>query len=130
MVDGKQSNKPVIRGKGKGKALNQIAAASGRDPAAIVKSVAEAEKSAKERSKKEADDAAAKAIAEQQQDGRGDDSEVKDDTLPAQLYASLSPSDQYKFECFRRCGFAAKPMERFIAKVLVQEAAKRYLVRH
>mmetsp|Transcript_38396 Transcript_38396/g.86451 ORF Transcript_38396/g.86451 Transcript_38396/m.86451 type:complete len:109 (+) Transcript_38396:213-539(+) len=87
-----KSAKPVVRGKGKGNALNQIAAASGRDPAAIVKSVADAEKSAKAEAKKKEE---TQNLAEQE---GADDDLSKDDVPPAQrLYNSLTLRDRYRY---------------------------------
>jgi len=113
--------KPVVRGKGKGKALNAIAAASGRDPAAIVKSVTEAEAAAKA--------AAARAKAEEEAKEAEEARKAREEVTAAQIFGSLSSEQQYRFECFRRCGFASKPMEKFVAKMLVEEAEKRYLAR-
>mmetsp|Transcript_13172 Transcript_13172/g.28654 ORF Transcript_13172/g.28654 Transcript_13172/m.28654 type:complete len:383 (+) Transcript_13172:90-1238(+) len=119
-----KSAKPVVRGKGKGNALNQIAAASGRDPAAIVKSVADAEKSAKAEAKKKEE---TQNLAEQE---GADDDLSKDDVPPAQrLYNSLTLRDRYRFECFRRCGFASDPISRHVARCLVEEAERRYTMR-
>ena len=117
--------KPTVRGKGKGKALNAIAAASGRDPAAIVKSVNDAETAAKAaaaRAKAEEEAKRAAAIAEAERKAR-------EEVTSAQIYAKLSPEEQYRFECFRRCGFASKPIETFVAGMLVEESKKRYLAR-
>ncbi|KAL9179349.1 hypothetical protein ACHAXT_008639 [Thalassiosira profunda] len=109
------STKPaVVRGKGKGKALNAIAAASGRDPAAIVKSVTEANKAL------EAEEAAKRSAIE---------AKAREEASASQIYASLSPGEQYRFECFRRCGFASKPIEKFVAQMMVEEAERRYLNR-
>ncbi|KAL7526962.1 hypothetical protein ACHAWF_002028 [Thalassiosira exigua] len=117
-------SKPVVRGKGKGKALNAIAAASGRDPAAIVKSVTEAEAAAKAAAARaQAEEDAKKAAEERSQ------AKAKEEVTVAQVFDSLSPQDQYRFECFRRCGFASKPVEKFVAKMLIEEAEKRYSVR-
>ena len=118
---------PPIRrpGKGKGKALNAIAAASGRDPAAIVKSVTEAEAKA-----------AAAVRAQQEEEARriaeieaAKEAKAREEVTTSQLFNRLSPQEQYRFECYRRCGFASKPIEKFVAKMLVEEAEKRYLVR-
>mmetsp|Transcript_8414 Transcript_8414/g.18191 ORF Transcript_8414/g.18191 Transcript_8414/m.18191 type:complete len:387 (-) Transcript_8414:151-1311(-) len=117
-------SKPVIRGKGKGKALNAIAAASGRDPAAIVKSVTEAEAAAKAAAARAQAEEAAKKVAEAQSRAK-----AKEEVTATQIYDSLSPQEQHRFECFRRCGFASKPIEKFVAKTLIDEAEKRYLVR-
>ena len=76
----------------KGNALNQIAAASGRDPAAIVKSVADAEKAAKVEAKKREE---ARNLAEQV---AADDDISTDDAPPAQrLYNSLTSRDRYRY---------------------------------
>lgn len=113
--------KPVIRGKGKGKALNVIAAASGRDPAAIVKSVTEAEAAAAA-ARAQAEEVAKKAAEKQ--------SSAKEEVNAVQiLYDSLSQEQLTRFECFRRSGFASKPIEKFVAKMLIDEAEKRYLGR-
>ena len=45
------------------------------------------------------------------------------------LYDTLSQKQQYRYCCFRRSGFASKPIERFVAKTLIDEAEKRYLGR-
>mmetsp|Transcript_13611 Transcript_13611/g.29422 ORF Transcript_13611/g.29422 Transcript_13611/m.29422 type:complete len:408 (+) Transcript_13611:41-1264(+) len=117
-------SKPVIRGKGKGKALNVIAAASGRDPAAIVKSVTEAEAAAKA--------AAARAQAEEEAKKAAElraQAKAREEITAAQIFDSLPLQEQYRFECFRRCGFASKPIEKFVAKMMIDEAERRYLVR-
>eukprot|EP00580_Thalassiosira_gravida_P020159 CAMPEP_0201675054 /NCGR_PEP_ID=MMETSP0494-20130426/38616_1 /ASSEMBLY_ACC=CAM_ASM_000839 /TAXON_ID=420259 /ORGANISM="Thalassiosira gravida, Strain GMp14c1" /LENGTH=93 /DNA_ID=CAMNT_0048157377 /DNA_START=42 /DNA_END=320 /DNA_ORIENTATION=- len=93
MVDDKSSStgtagkpsKPVVRGKGKGKALNVIAAASGRDPAAIVKSVTEAEAAAKA--------AAARAQAEEEAKKAAElraQAKAREEITAAQIFDSLS----------------------------------------
>ncbi|KAL7527651.1 hypothetical protein ACHAXR_002060 [Thalassiosira sp. AJA248-18] len=116
--------KPVVRGKGKGKALNAIAALSGRDPADIVKSVTDAESAAKAAAARAQAEEDAKKAAEARAQAK-----AKEEVSAAQIYGSLSPQDQYRFECYRRCGFASKPIEKFVAKMLVDEAEKRYLAR-
>eukprot|EP00571_Detonula_confervacea_P014135 CAMPEP_0172308108 /NCGR_PEP_ID=MMETSP1058-20130122/8818_1 /TAXON_ID=83371 /ORGANISM="Detonula confervacea, Strain CCMP 353" /LENGTH=398 /DNA_ID=CAMNT_0013020465 /DNA_START=60 /DNA_END=1253 /DNA_ORIENTATION=- len=116
--------KIVVRGKGKGKALNAIAAASGRDPAEIVKSVTEAEAAAKAAAARARAEEDAKKAAEAQAIAK-----AKEDVTASQIFNQLSPQEQYRFECFRRCGFASKPIEKFVAKMLIEEAEKRYLVR-
>ena len=114
-------SKPAVRGKGKGKALNAIAAASGRSAEQIVKSVTEAEAAAKA--------AAERAKAEEEARIAEEERKAREEVTAAQIFGSLSPEEQYRFECFRRCGFASKPIEKFVAKMLVQEAERRYLVR-
>ena len=112
---------------GKGKALNAIAAASGRDPASIVKSVEEAEKAAKleqEKAAKHEEEEEAKRIEEEQAKQK-----AKEEVTTSQIFNKLSPQQQYQYECFRRCGFASTPIEKFVAKTLVEEANRRYLVR-
>ena len=54
---------------------------------------------------------------------------ANDEVTAAKVYDSLSPEEQYRFECFRRCGFASKPIEKFVAKTLIEEAKKRYMAR-
>lgn len=142
--------------RGKGKALNTIAARSGRDPAAIVDSIQAAEKAqakaeaAKQRAKKQieaeekitaskkASAAAAAAAADavsNNADGDHDDAtkdtnnEVHNNNNPSQIYSLLSPQEQYRFHCFRRSGFASKPIEKFVAKMLVDEANRRFVGR-
>ena len=124
--------KAVVRGKGskggKGKALNLIAAASGRDPAQIVKSVEEAE--AKAARAAQAEEVAKKeATVVAQQATQQSHTKANDEVTAAKVYDSLSPEEQYRFECFRRCGFASKPIEKFVAKKLIEEAKKRYMAR-
>ena len=131
--------KPVVRGKGK--ALNAIAAASGRDPAAIVAAAAAARvrmeeeeaaeaaaKREKERKEKSVSEAAAAAVAFEVDDDDDNEEEELGQT-PSRIYNQLSEQDRYRFECFRRCGFPSRPMEQFIAKMLVEEAEKRYITR-
>jgi hypothetical protein len=100
--------------RGKGKALNALAAASGRDPALIAKEVAKAA-AAKEEEER------LKRLAEEER------SRVQ--ATPAGIYASLSPEEQYRFECFRRCAFPSKPIEEFVARAMIEEANIRCLVR-
>jgi hypothetical protein len=100
--------------RGKGKALNALAAASGRDPALIAKEVAKAA-AAKE------EEESLKRLAEEER------SRVQ--ATPAGIYASLSPEEQYRFECFRRCAFPSKPIEEFVARAMIEEANIRCLVR-
>eukprot|EP00577_Skeletonema_sp_RCC1716_P025945 CAMPEP_0113423372 /NCGR_PEP_ID=MMETSP0013_2-20120614/28982_1 /TAXON_ID=2843 ORGANISM="Skeletonema costatum, Strain 1716" /NCGR_SAMPLE_ID=MMETSP0013_2 /ASSEMBLY_ACC=CAM_ASM_000158 /LENGTH=168 /DNA_ID=CAMNT_0000311225 /DNA_START=21 /DNA_END=524 /DNA_ORIENTATION=- /assembly_acc=CAM_ASM_000158 len=142
--------------RGKGKALESIAARSGRDPAAIIDSIQAAEKAqakaeaAKQRavkveaSKKNA--AAAKAASKKSvgvgkglnnnnnkhNDNTDDEDATKDHNevnYPSQIYSSLSPQEQYRFQCYRRSGFASKPIEKFVAKMLVDEANRRFVAR-
>ena len=134
--------------RGKGKALNTIAARSGRDPAAIVDSIQAAEKAqakaaaaaAKKAAVKKSEEeaaaaaAAAKRKAEQEKETSSSsltaiDNEVNNNITPAQIYSSLSPQEQYRYECFRRSGFASKPIEKFVANILVDEANKRFVSR-
>lgn len=119
--DGKVT-KAVQRGKGKGKALNALAAASGRDPTAIV---AAAEASAK----KSAAEEEARKVSEKEAFYARLRAEREKEVTPAQVYNSLSAEEQYRFECFRRSGFPAKHVEKFVAKIFVEEAQRRYLVR-
>ena len=115
--------KPVIRGKGK--ALNAIAAASGRDPAAIVKSVTEAEASAKA-----ATATRARVVEEEVRRAAAREKvKARDEATVSQVFNLLSPQEKFRFICFRRCGFASKPMEKFVAKMLVDATEKRHLVR-
>jgi len=145
--------------RGKGKALESIAARSGRDPAAIIDSIQAAEKAqakaeaAKQRaakveaSKKKV--AAAKVASKKKSVGIGkglnnnnnikhndntdDDEDATKDpnevNYPSQIYSSLSPQEQYRFQCYRRSGFASKPIEKFVAKMLVDEANRRFVAR-
>lgn len=134
--------------RGKGKALESIAARSGRDPAAIIDSIQAAEKAqakaeaAKQRAAKvEASKNAAAAKAASKKRGSGsdvgttddEDETAKDNTTevnqPSQIYSALSPQEQYRFQCYRRSGFASKPIEKFVAKMLVDEANRRYVAR-
>ena len=134
--------------RGKGKALNTIAARSGRDPAAIVDSIQAAEKAqakaaaaaAKKAAVKKSEEeaaaaaAAAKRKAEQEKETSSSlpttiDNEVRNNITPAQIYSSLSPQEQYRYECFRRSGFASKPIEKFVANILIDEANKRFVSR-
>ncbi|KAL7456154.1 hypothetical protein ACHAWC_007659 [Mediolabrus comicus] len=132
--------------RGKGKALNTIAARSGRDPAAIVDSIQAAEKAqakaaaaaAKKAAVKKSEEeaaaaAAAKRKAEQEEETETTttaiDNEVNNNITPAQIYSSLSPQEQYRYECFRRSGFASKPIEKFVANILIDEANKRFVSR-
>ncbi len=139
----------VGQSRGKGKALNTIAARSGRDPAAIVDSIQAAEKAqakaaaaaAKKAAVKKSEEeaaaaaAAAKRKAEQEEETSSSsspttiDNEVNNNITPAQIYSSLSPQEQYRYECFRRSGFASKPIEKFVANILVDEANKRFVSR-
>ena len=100
--------------RGKGKALNALAAASGRDPALIQKEVAKAAALKEEEER-------LKRLAEEEQSRK--------QATPAGIYNSLSPEEQYRYECFRRCTFPTKPIEEFVAKTMVEEAHKRCLVR-
>ena len=133
--------------RGKGKALESIAARSGRDPAAIIDSIQAAEKAqakaeaAKQRAAKvEASKKAAAAKAASKKRGNeavntdDEDETTKDDNnrevnQPSQIYSSLSPQEQYRFQCYRRSGFASKPIEKFVAKMLVDEANRRFVAR-
>jgi hypothetical protein len=131
--------KPIVRGKGK--ALNAIAAASGRDPAAIVAAAAaararmeeeEAAEAAAKREKEKSVSEAAAAAVEFEVDADADDDDDDEEELgqtPSRIYNQLTEHDRYRFECFRRCGFPSRPMEQFIAKMLVEEAEKRYITR-
>lgn len=136
----KPAAKPVVRGKGK--ALNAIAAASGRDPAAIVAAAAAArarmeeeeaaeEAARREKEKKEKSSKMELATNAAAAAGVGDDDEDDEDLglSPSRIYNQLSEQDRYRFECFRRCGFPSRPMEQFIAKMLVEEAERRYIIR-
>ena len=115
--------KPIVRGKGK--ALNAIAAASGRDPAAIVKSVTEAEALAKA-----ATAARTRAVEEEVRRAAARERvNAKNESTVSQIFNRLSPQEKFRFICFRRCGFASKPMEKFVAKMLVDATEKRHLVR-
>lgn len=114
---------PVVRGKGK--ALNAIAAASGRDPAAIVKSVTEAEALAKA-----ATAARTRAVEEEVRRAAARERvNAKNESTVSQIFNRLSPQEKFRFICFRRCGFASKPMEKFVTKMLVDATEKRHLVR-
>jgi len=134
--------------RGKGKALESIAARSGRDPAAIIDSIQAAEKAqakaeaAKQRAAKvEASKKAAAAKAASKKRGGGseagttddEDETTKDHTTevnqPSQIYSALSPQEQYRFQCYRRSGFASKPIEKFVAKMLVDESNRRFVAR-
>ena len=87
--------KPIVRGKGK--ALNAIAAASGRDPAAIVKSVTEAEASAKAATAartRAVEEEVRKAAARERAKAR------KEATL-SQIFNRLLPQEKFCFICFR-----------------------------
>ncbi|KAL3797383.1 hypothetical protein HJC23_010509 [Cyclotella cryptica] len=117
----KEEGKPqkVVQ-RGKGKALNALAAASGRDPALIA---AAAEASAKANAKAAAakqEEERAKRLAEEQR--------AKERATPRGIYDSLSSEERYRFECFRRCGFPSRPVEEFVAGAMVEEARRRYLV--
>lgn len=114
--------KPVIRGKGK--ALNNIAALSGRDPAAIVKSVTEAEASMKK-------DVAIIAVDDDGELARASKDKLSSSatTTASRTFDLLSPQEQHRFRCFRRCGFASKPMEEYIARKLVTEVERRRTLR-
>jgi len=100
--------------RGKGKALNALAAASGRDPALIAKEVAKAAAQKEEEER-------AKLLAEEKRS--------KVQASPSGLYDSLSADEQYRFECFRRCAFPSRPIEQFVSRALVDEAQRRCLVR-
>lgn len=134
--------------RGKGKALESIAARSGRDPAAIIDSIQAAEKAqakaeaAKQRAAKiEASKkaAAAKAASKKRSSEASSNTDDEDETTkednttevnqPSQIYSSLSPQEQYRFQCYRRSGFASKPIEKFVAKMLVDEANRRFVAR-
>jgi len=104
--------------------LNAIAAASGRDPASIVKSVEEAEQAVAAKNAKHEEEEEAKRIEEEQAKIK-----AKEEVTTSQIFNKLSPQQQYQYECFRRCGFASNPIEKFVAKTLVEEANRRYLVR-
>jgi len=104
--------------------LNAIAAASGRDPASIVKSVEEAELAVAAKAAKHEEEEEAKRIEEEQAKLK-----AKEEVTTLQIFNKLSPQEQYQYECFRRCGFASNPIEKFVAKTLVEEANRRYLVR-
>ena len=124
----------AIQQRGKGKALNALAAASGRDPAAIA---AAAKSSAEKAAQAEAEAAAAaeaeahaKAIAEAEAEAEKLNAAAanakEEEDNQTQIYNSLSPQEQYRFECFRRCGFPSKSIEKFVAKMMVEEAQRRY----
>ncbi|KAL7495548.1 hypothetical protein ACHAWT_005515 [Skeletonema menzelii] len=120
--------------RGKGKALESIAARSGRDPAAIIDSIAKAEAAKQRAAKVEASKKAATAKAASKKRGSEADETTKDDNnievnQPSQIYSSLSPQEQYRFQCYRRSGFASKPIEKFVAKMLVDEANRRFVTR-
>ncbi|KAL7476256.1 hypothetical protein ACHAW6_002131 [Cyclotella cf. meneghiniana] len=100
--------------RGKGKALNALAAASGRDPALIA---AAAEASAK---------AVAAKLAEER---AAEEQRAKERATPRGIYNSLNSEERYRFECFRRCGFPSRSIEMFVARAMVEEARRRYLVR-
>ena len=112
--------KPVIRGKGK--ALNTIAAASGRDPAAIVKSVTEAEVSAETATFTAEDEVARRAASKAR-------AKTKDEAIESHVFNQLTSQEKFRFTCFRRCGFAHKPIEKFVAKMLVLEMETRHMAR-
>jgi hypothetical protein len=114
MADTSAGKPQKIIQRGKGKALNALAAASGRDPALIAKEVAKAAalKEEEERLKRLAEEKRSRVQA-----------------TPAGIYNSLSPDEQYRFECFRRCTFPSRPIEQFVARAMVEEANKRCLVR-
>jgi hypothetical protein len=115
--------KPVIRGKGK--ALNTIAAASGRDPVKIFKSVAEAEVPAET-----ATPAQTQAVdVEGRRAASRDRANTKDPAIESQAFNQLTPQEKFRFTCFRRCGFASKPIERFVANMLIGEMETRRMVR-
>eukprot|EP00956_Cyclotella_meneghiniana_P007982 scaffold10623_cov65-Cyclotella_meneghiniana.AAC.6 len=99
------ANKPTkaIQIRGKGKALNALAAASGRDPALIAKDVAKAA-ALKEEEERIQRQAAASA--------------------PSGIYNALSDEERYRFECFRRCAFPSAPVEEFVARAMVEEASR------
>lgn len=97
--------------RGKGKALNALAAASGRDPALIAKEVAKA------------------AALKEEEERLKRLEQSRAHSTPAGIYKSLSQEDQYRFECFRRCAFPSGPIEKFVAKTMIDEAYKRSLVR-
>ena len=134
--------KPVVRGKGK--ALNAIAAASGRDPAAIVAAAEaararrEEEELAEEEAKRQNEKKDNCILGAKNNNSNGasaagaendDDNDEETGQTPSQTYNQLSEQDRYRFECFRRCGFPSLPMEHFIAKMLVDEAEKRCITR-
>ena len=104
--------------------MNAIAAASGRDPASIVKSVEEAELAVAAKAAKHEEEEEAKRNEEEQAKIK-----AKEEVTTLQIFNKLSPQQQYQYECFRRCGFASNPIEKFVAKTLVEEANRRYLVR-
>ena len=121
--------KPVIRGKGK--ALNAIAALSGRDPASIVKSVTEASFTK---------EAATMAVDDDGESARGGKDKTSTSsggagaattatTAASRAFDRLSPRERHRFECYRRCGFASKPMEEYIARTLVAEVERRRTLR-
>ena len=121
--------KPVIRGKGK--ALNAIAALSGRDPASIVKSVTEASFTK---------EAATMAVDDDGESARGGEDKTSTSsggagaattatTAASRAFGRLSPRERHRFECYRRCGFASKPMEEYIARTLVAEVERRRTLR-
>jgi len=100
--------------RGKGKALNALAAASGRDPALIA---AAAEASAKA------------AAAKLEEERAAEEQRAKERATPRGIYNSLNSEERYRFECFRRCGFPSRTIEEFVARAMVEEARRRYLVR-
>jgi hypothetical protein len=95
--------------RGKGKALNALAAASGRPilAAAATKAAVEAER--------------AKAAAEEER--------FRAQATPLEIWKSLSEGDLNKLESFRRCAFPSRDIEEFVARELVREAQRRYDVR-
>ena len=132
-------NMAVGQSRGKGKALESIAARSGRDPAAIIDSIQAAEKAqakaqaakkraAKLEEEKAAKKAAAAAKASSVKSTNGEHNEAGE-TSSARKYAALPPHEQYRFQCFRRSGFASRPIEKFVAKMLVEETNRRFVTR-
>ena len=118
--------KPVIRGKGK--ALNAIAALSGRDPASIVKSVTEASFT-KEAATMAVDDDGESARGGKDKTSGGISATKTTTTAASRAFDRLSPRERHRFECYRRCGFASKPMEEYIARTLVAEVERRRTLR-
>ncbi|KAL7466955.1 hypothetical protein ACHAXS_007225 [Conticribra weissflogii] len=118
----------AIQQRGKGKALNALAAASGRDPVAIEKALKQKEAEAAAAAAKEAEEAALRDAAEKKAEAERKllAKLAEEEKNQSQIYSALSPEEQYRFECFRRCGFPSKAVEKFVAKCLVSEAQRRY----
>jgi len=121
----------AIQQRGKGKALNALAAASGRDPAAIEKALKQKEAEAAAAAAREAEEAALREEAERKCEAERQRLArlAEEEKNQSQIYSALSAEEQYRFECFRRCGFPSKAVEKFVAKCLVSEAQRRYNTR-